>query len=119
RAGLPVLVQVVEKREDNLSFQVCNAEGRRLSAGLLFDILKQQTKGVAIAGERLRTRLFMKLEMLSEEILDQRSDQRVMYRGHCSPPVSAYCLNLSPAAVNNSGVAVRYQQLSCGLRWPR
>src|SRR5215468_1303133 len=105
----PLLFQVVKKRQDNLCIHVRNAEGRGFTAGLLFDVLKQQTEGVPIAGDCLRAHPFVKLEMLSKEGLNQRSDERAVGCRHCSPPISAYCWNLSPATLNNSGVAVRYQ----------
>ena len=82
--------------------------GLKLSAGGLAQMLNQQSKCISVACHSLWTGTALADQMISKEGLHQRRDQP-RAAVHESPPGSQEHRKASPAAVNNSGVAVKYQ----------
>jgi hypothetical protein len=71
-------------------------------------MLEQQAKGISVACHSLWTGTALTDQMISKEGLHQRRDQP-RAAVHESLPGSQERRKASPAAVNNSGVAVKYQ----------
>jgi hypothetical protein len=77
--------QVVEKVQDNGGVEVVDMQCRGLLARYLLDKGQQQTKGIAVACNGLRTDPLMVAQVLGKKGLHMGSNQR-MTRPHEIPP---------------------------------
>src|SRR5258707_15871031 len=83
-------------------------DGIERDRGNSVQMLDQQSKCISVACHSLWTGTALADQMISKEGLHQRRDQP-RAAVHKSPPGSQERRKASPAAVNNSGVAVKYQ----------
>jgi hypothetical protein len=65
---------MIEESEDDRNVQILDGHGCRLNLVFVVNELQQQTKGVAVTGDRLRADSFLIAEILDEEVLQQRTD---------------------------------------------
>jgi hypothetical protein len=100
-------LEVIEKRQQQWCVQVGQRDSRRRFVQSILCVGEQQSKRIAVAGHRARTRLSLSDQMLVKEVLQQRRERRG--HGHERSPASANVSNrLAPIAIS-SGTAVRYQ----------
>src|SRR5215207_9825314 len=80
--------QMIEEGEDDLNVQILDGDGYWLNAVFVADEFQQQTKGIAVTGDRLRADPFLIAEILDEEALQQRTDL-ICILFHSVPPLRA------------------------------
>ena len=73
-AVMSIYLETIEKGQDHIGFQRSNGERRRLNPQFFVCKLKQQAKRVTVAGNGLRTDMFLLQQMLNEERLEQGTD---------------------------------------------
>ncbi len=102
---------MVEKRQHGVGIQGRQRQRRGFGARPVPHEAQQQTKGIAVAGDRLRAGALVGEQVLGEERLQVRADEAtcVGRRRHGSPPTTPFGAKRAPAARSRSGVAVRYQ----------
>ena len=94
--------EVVEERGDQRRVEIGDVQGARRLAGAFGGEAEQQPEGVAVGGDRVRTRAALTDQPVGEVGLHRRRE-----RGHGRPPRCRW--SRWQALSISSGVAVRYQ----------
>ena len=86
---VPLVLQVIQERQDQLGLDVGESHGRRRLAQLAAGEVQEQHQRVAVAGHRARADRALRDQILGEELLHQRGERRWLRCGgltHGAPP---------------------------------
>jgi len=112
RAQTPVLLHVIEKRHDQRGIDLLESQSRRRRVQPLLCELQQQTEGITIRTDRMRTGLTLLHETLGEEPFQE---WREAGSGGFHDWPSQHRSRRDIASRISSGHALRYQYVS--LTW--